>query len=272
MKTLKKQKLTTLFAACFAVPCIGMAAAIVNPADIYDIDWSSETLPSTSWSTNTATGGVAPSISGGNLVLDNTGATGGVTWIAPNVTAATLNTEIPNDFVYTVRASVTQFPDTLSTARQIMLAFGRLGNGGTKNTILSIYIRSDAILIANNATNTTVSVATAENTFYTWQFQVSTVASNTTEANGTMDIYRRASDGDAWTTLATGVTVGSSNTPPTSSFFRFGNFDDNDLGAQVQGILNVEYTQLGTIPEPSSVLLLTLGAGLALCRRNRRHA
>jgi len=252
------------------LPATASAAVLVNDASIYNADWATEDLGD--WTTQSATGANGISVTGGYLVLDNTNATAGNSTVSiPSPVA-----DIPADYIYTVRANVVQFPTAANTGNSTYLAQLRLSGGGSRRNLLSVAVQSNQILVLNNTLYTAIPIVTLEDTFYTWQFQVSMLpASTSTDPAGTVDIYRRQSDTDAWTLVGEDIIIGSSSAEKSAVVLSMAY---NAQTPSAQGIVEQDYFQLGVaaaIPEPSSSALLLLplfAGGIAFWRKSRRTA
>lgn len=251
-------KIKKLLAACAFVPCICIAAPIVNDGSFYSVNWSSSTLAG--YGTTTGSGGTSPSVTGGDLTLSMVGATAGSTEVR-KVNMAPPTYPILTDYVVTTRASVAQFS-------------GASGNGNTQYITLanilsydnmSIGVNSTQVLVLGASGGTAINLSSLglvndPNTFYTWQFEVH---QNLGSGAGTVSIYRRDNDsGDPWDVIALNVSILNYTLTPTATNIYFGRVTYSPSGNQ--GILQQEYFKVAAVPEPGAAVLFAFGLGMVV--------
>lgn len=270
--------LLTCLASCLAFPAIAMAAeASYNDASLINDAFNySDFMAAAPYGKRTGTGGIAPSTSGGLLTYSMQGATGNMTDAIKTFGDVS---QIPLNVIVTVRAAVDQFPDMSTygpnylTPNGITLVDVRFQDT-TWVQVMPTYIRVGNW--SNGGNGTTINVATEAGKFYTWQFEISQAAGS---AAGTgVSVYRRESDKDAWSFVGTSVVYGT-EVNANAYQVRMGSIAYNGEGNKIQGIMRMDYFQLGVagtppaIPEPTTIsLLLSAGVGLFTWTMHRRLA
>jgi len=258
-------KLAIFLSTILAIPCIGLAAPLVNDGSFYTKDWSTTTTFA-GMATNTGTGGTAPSISDGLLNLTMAGATGSYTEVRTVLSSPTYSNL--TDYVVTTRVAVNSFPGGTATANSQLLTLTRVESYDR----LNIGITTTQILISGPSGGTAIDLTSlgltnALDTFYTWQFQVH---QDLTSAAGYVTIYRRDNDtGAAWTLVGENISIANVSTSPTSTSIRLGIINYSSTGAQ--GALQQEYYMVEAVPEPSAAVLLLGGVGTLLFWRRSRN-
>jgi len=257
-------KLTTLLSIClfggFALSGSAFAAVLVNDGSYINQQWSTAT--DIAWSSQTGTGGSAPSLSGGKLLLTMQGATGGTTSVYRSGTTAT-------DFILTTRVAIDQFPDASGWGAYANFNGIQIANAKQDDYLVAQLTASQLRIASwpNGGAGTIIDITTEVGKFYTWQFQVSQVMGTGT---GTVTIYRRENDTDAWSLVGEDILMLNADFGDAISAATIIHNGDN---TQTQGILRQEYFLAGVaaIPEPSTVALLLFGSGAALVWRARRR-
>lgn len=254
-----------LILACVFIPCICVAAPVVNDGSFLSVNWTG-TSTLAGFGTTAGTGGTTPSIIGGDLTLSMVGATAGKAEVRKS-SLVPPTYPLLTDYVITTRASVEQFSGVAGTGNgQIItlaniLSYDQLSIGVNATQVLVLGPSGGrAIDLPSGLTNT-------PGVFYTWQFEVHQDAGTTA---GTVDIYRRDYDsGDTWDVIATKIPILNYTTTPTATNVYFGRVNYSTSGNQ--GILKQDYFTMAAIPEPPHVTLLTAGLGALILwqRRNR---
>jgi hypothetical protein len=249
--------------------CGGAFGASINGSQFVNKDWSSNdylisqttidgsTTNNIEMARTTGTGGTAPVISGGELTLTMVGATAGSTRVSTGVLDP-YQFHVATNYVVTTRMKVT-FADNNFSATTGSAGIDFFDIRGMDRAWL--HLEADGLWVnhANNDWEKIATVTTAEDTYYTWQFEINNQnEAATAGAVGTMDIYRRASDSDPWTTVATGVTIRNQNVANQFNFYLIYYNADN---TQTQGVIVSDYLQVGTaIPAPAKISLIAISA------------
>ncbi|MCC5844987.1 MAG: beta-galactosidase [Verrucomicrobia bacterium] len=230
----------------------GMAAyaGLVNDARFVNQDWAVDmriemarldgsSTNRVGFNVDTGENGQAPSVSDGTLKVTMEGATGGMTQLK-SVGLGTYAFHAATNYVVTTRMRVTQFPDDDfdPTVAQSSSGINVMDIRGFDRTWIAL--QPDGVWVNGGGSwNEAASIATAENTWYTWQFEVTQVPG---AGAGTVDIYRRLHDTDSWTTVATGVGIRDQDAADQLLLYRIYHNDDN---TQTQGAIEVEYLHVG---------------------------
>jgi hypothetical protein len=233
--------------------CSSVFGAFVNDGKYVDTDWSGadpfsvymDKLDGSStdrigFALITGTGGTAPAVTGDILTCTMEGASASYSMLFNNVALDTYVFNAATNYTVTTRLMIDQFPDcdfSETSANEVGITL--MDVRGIDRLLL--HLEPDALWVNHSNGNwTNIPVTTAEDTWYTWQFEVS---QDPTATAGTLDIYRRALDSDPWSVVATGVLLREENiTDQIASLFRVEYNADN---TKTQGILKSDYLQLG---------------------------
>ncbi len=204
------------------------------------------------FNSGTGTGGLAPLPFGGKLLLTMEGTTGGKTHLS-SAGLAHYEYAFSEKYNITTRMVVEQFPDTGSVAGNIGINI--MDTRGMDRVY--VHLEQDSIWVqdAGGAWVKAADIDTVEGTFYTWHFEVS---QDPVGALGTVDIFRRTSDLDAFTTVATNVPIRNQPLPPQLHMYPL---FYNATGA-TQAVVTVDYFQVGVPFTGSLYALWADGFGL----------
>jgi len=262
-------KLTTLLSILLAVPCLGMAAPLINDASLVDLNWSSRSsVPTDDGFHQQAGNGAAPapSVTGGKLVLSMAGSESGppVTYVYQNLQGSEQIPSAVSDYIVTIRFAIDQFPGNLGdsyspTITSLIVAHYDYLKISLTPTVIRVFPYGNFTL-PGGLTN-------EPGKFYTWQFEVHEDA---TSGAGTVTIWRRDEDsgpGSDWTLIKENAPIGNYGTNPAQQVY-YGQINYSSMGDQ--GAVSQEYLRIGLpIPEPSAAFLLPMGVGLLALWRQR---
>jgi hypothetical protein len=247
--------------------------ALINGAQFLNKDWSDGnfqisqttidggTTTNVVLANNAGTGGTKPQISVGILTVSMTNATAG----GASITTGVLDPyqfHVATNYIVTTRVKVVEFGTAGFTAATSAAGFDFFDMRGMDRCW--IHLEADGVWVnhANNVWEKISSITTAADTFYTWQFEINQVDGT---GNGTVDIYRRTSDLDAWTTVAIGASIRDQDV-----FDQFGFLKVNYNATGIQQTIVDDYIQIGTaIPEPATLSLFGISAFLVLLIRRQ---
>lgn len=244
---MNKMRLGYLITAGLLGMCCLSLGALTNNAGFLNQEWDSdidvwlETSDGTAtnqygFNPTTGTDGIEPYVTNGVLKMSLGVATGGETKLTTPGLDGTVFHDV-TDYIVTMRMNVDQFPGSSFSASSGNEGINFFDIRGIDRAM--VHLESDGVWVyqANNDWELAASVTTAEDTYYTWQFEVTQVAG---VGDGTIDIYRRQSDSDPWTMIATNITIRNQDVVDQWIFFPM-----YYSALSPQGIVDCEYLQIG---------------------------